>query len=92
MIISLFYMEVGKIRFREGKQLAQVAKLRFKTRSVLTLKPEVCSRSLQRSPKGNTAGHSKRKQVRKWSSAVSLPLGTGAGATQQRPGELVTDS
>ena len=34
MMISLFYMEVGKIGFREGKQLAQVAKLRFKTRSV----------------------------------------------------------
>lgn len=40
MIMSIFHMEVGRVGFREGKQLAQVAKLRFKTRSVLTLKPE----------------------------------------------------
>ena len=43
---------------REGEQLAQEAKLRFKTRSDLTLKPAVSSCSLCCSPKGNTENRS----------------------------------
>lgn len=52
-----------------------MAKLRFKTRSDLTLKPEVSSCSLCCSPKGNTEGQGKKKQVRRWADAVFLPLG-----------------
>lgn len=53
-----------------------MAKLRFKTKSDLTLKPAVSSCSLCCSPEGNTAGQGKEKQVRRQTNAVSLPLGT----------------
>lgn len=81
--------------FGEGKQLVPVVKLRFKTRSVLTLQAEVSICSLCCFPKAIAQDKARENGLGAPPGCfivVPLPLGTGAGSIQQRAGELVTDS
>lgn len=87
-------MGVEKVGFREGKQLASAGKLRFKTRSVLTFKPEAPVYSPCYSPKGNTTGQGKKKQAgsaSEVSTAAFCPWVQGLDPFD-KAGELVTDS
>ena len=63
MIIFVFHIGVGRVGFREGKQLVSVAKLRFKTRPVSTLKPEVSICSLYCFPKATVQNKARENRL-----------------------------
>lgn len=94
MIIFVFHVRVERVGFKEGKQLVPVVKLRFKIRSVLTLKPEVSIGSLCCFPKATVQDEARENRLGappRCSIVVPLSLGTGPGSLQQRAGELVSD-
>lgn len=81
MIIFISHMGWGKSVFGEGKLLAEVAELRFKTRSVFILKPKMSSGFLCCSPQRNITGQGKSQQEVAPLEA-SVGLCTGAGSIQ----------